>query len=384
VKYTLVVRQAAAVEAGLVGKVSFADLGFLDYLRGWFFSQNSKLQVVEGRKFVWLHYERAVEELPLLFNPKAKLTSRKNQLAAMISRLRTVGMVETIRAKRRLFFRLTDLALRLTQRYERPSPTAGKSPPNGTPPRDETVTPGQDRTVTSFRDEYLPTHIDETGTKESERKETPPSSPCEGEAESILAFWNSFPELQKAITLPRIRARKIRRRLADPFWREHWREGIQRAAASAFLTGNGPHDWRATFDWFLGGDSLVKIIEGTYDNRTQQSVKLQERWEIERDLASVGEQLEKHPRSSWPGNVPLPAEVRAGYDNLLARLKALEAELAGAPRVTRQPGDEKEWWTCPLVDLSERIRVEKHLGNQQVAARLAEIYGARCDASRRW
>jgi hypothetical protein len=58
------------------------------------------------------------------------------------------------------------------------------------------------------------------------------------------------------------RARKIRKRLADAFWREHWREGIERIAKSDFAKSGGQHGWRATLDWFLGGDSLAKILEG--------------------------------------------------------------------------------------------------------------------------
>lgn len=321
-KYTLVVNQAGVVDADLLGKVGVEDLCLLHYLRGWFNFDGAKIQVVGDLKFVWLHAERTIEELPLIFNPKAKLTSRKNQLSAMIGKLHEVGLVETKKFGRRLFFRLTDMGVRLTQGSKATAKTAAKSASSATPPRDETVTPGHDRSVTSFRDEYLPTHIDETGTKESERKETPPSSPCEGEAESILAFWNSFPELQKAITLTRNRARKIRKRLADPYWREHWREGIQRAAASPFLTGNGSHGWRATFDWFLGGDSLVKIIEGTYDRPASK----RELWQVQKDLKVVDEQIEQDPLEHWPGNVPIPPEMRVEYDRLWDRRKVLETE----------------------------------------------------------
>ena len=201
--------------------------------------------------------------------------------------------METHKVGRRLFFRFTDLAVRLTQRSERTAPTVTKPVSTVTPPHDETVTPGQDRTVTSIRDEYLPANIDETGTRESGRKETPPVSPSEGEAGSAPSFsnpkahfsklerirefqikgvfelWNSLSQLTRAATITPNRVRQLRKLLDDPFWRTHCCEGIQRAAASPFLTGNGSQGWRATFDWFLRGDSLLKIIEGAYDNRTQ-------------------------------------------------------------------------------------------------------------------
>lgn len=106
--------------------------------------------------------------------------------------------------------------------------------------------------------------------KESEGKETPPLSPCEGEPESILSFWNGFPELPPAQTITPNRARKIRKRLADSWWRAHWREGIQRLAKSDFTKGGGQSGSRDTLGWFLNADSLAKILEGTYDNRPQR------------------------------------------------------------------------------------------------------------------
>jgi hypothetical protein len=61
-KFTFIVNQSAVVEAGLLGKVTGDDLCLLHYLRGWFNFGRAKIQVVEGRKFVWLHYERAIED----------------------------------------------------------------------------------------------------------------------------------------------------------------------------------------------------------------------------------------------------------------------------------------------------------------------------------
>jgi hypothetical protein len=119
-KFTFVVSQAGVVDAGLVGKVRVQDLCLLHYLHGWFDFDGAKIEVVHARKFVWLHSEHAIEELPLLFNPQAKLTSRKNQLSAMTENLRETDLVETTRIRRRLFFRLTDKAAGLSKRHERP------------------------------------------------------------------------------------------------------------------------------------------------------------------------------------------------------------------------------------------------------------------------
>jgi hypothetical protein len=316
------------------------DLCLLHYLHGWFNFDGAKIQVVEGRKFVWLHAENAIEELPLLFKPQAKLTSRKNQLSGVIEKLRAAGLVETTRIGRRLFFRLTDLAVRVTQRHECPSPTATKPAHIVTPSHDETITSGQDRTVTSSRDEYLPTIIDETGTKESERKGTPPLSPSEAEGQSILDFWNSFPELLPARTITPNRARNIRKRLADPFWREHWREGIQRLAASDFAKGGGSIGWRATLDWFLGGDSLAKVLEGQYDNRPPPELKRLPS-DLKAQIKALDELIAEHPANhgydGYNGDATL--REREELRELQRRRKELVRELADVPPTSHKPGD---------------------------------------------
>jgi hypothetical protein len=330
-KFAFFVNQAAAVKAGLLGKVNVEDLCLLYYLRGWFFWPTSKHEFIQGRKFVWLRYKRAVEEIPFLFNPQAKITSRKNQLSAMIEKLREAELVKTRKIGRRLFFHLTDKALEITKRRQRQEQAdTNKAAANATLTHDETVTPGQDRTVTSIHDEYLPTIIDETGTEETERKETPPLSPCEGEAESILALWNSFTQLSPAKTITANRARQIRKRLADSFWRDHWREGIQRAAASAFLTGNGSHGWRATFDWFLGGDSLAKILEGQYENRPQPDHKPLVS-DVKAQIKAVDELIVSHPANDDSAYYEPDAthEQRVDLRKLWRRRKELVRQLAG-------------------------------------------------------
>lgn len=63
------------------------------------------------------------------------------------------------------------------------------------------------------------------------------------------------------------RLRKLRRRLADDFFRANWKAGIERIARSPFCTGQGNRGWRANLDWFLRADTLTKIVEGAYDQR---------------------------------------------------------------------------------------------------------------------
>lgn len=82
-KFTFVINQAGVVRCGLLGRVDVPALCVLEYIGGWFFCRKARRVVVDGREFVWLRYEHAVEELPLLFNPQATVETRKNQLSRL-------------------------------------------------------------------------------------------------------------------------------------------------------------------------------------------------------------------------------------------------------------------------------------------------------------
>ena len=331
-KYTFVLSQSGVVAARLIGRINVEHLCLLDYLHGWFFSGHAKREWVEGRKFVWLHYERAVEELPLLFNPRAKIASQKNKLCSKVERLRKVGLVETIKVGRRLFFRLTESGVSLTSPRQRTAQNATTAVPTVTPPADKIVTPCQDGIVTPSHDDARAPNMTETSTKESQIKESPPLSPSEGDAERLVACWNSFSKLPAVNVQTPGRARKLRRRLADTFWRDHWREGIERVASSAFLTGGGPSGWRATLDWFLRADSLANILEGAYDGRPRSlrqespaSLVFQRKTRLE-TLSKLIEEHPAHPNSNWSGP-PTPAEQEE-YRTFVNEAAKLQGELA--------------------------------------------------------
>jgi hypothetical protein len=72
----------------------------------------------------------------------------------------------------------------------------------------------------------------------------------------------------------------MRRRMIAERWREDkerrsiewWTNYWKRVVASDFLAGRTPPspnhvNWRANFDWFVKPGNLVKVLEGTYDNR---------------------------------------------------------------------------------------------------------------------
>lgn len=258
-KYTFLINQAGVVRCGLLGRVDLPALCVLDYLSGWFFLDKAKRAVVDGREYVWLKYEHAVEELPLLLNPHATLRTRKNHLSRLVQSLRDAGLIESVKVGRDLYLRPSDLAAALTSSRER---TVTKSAPIITPSHDDTVTPSRGETITANYDDSGSTIIDETTIKEPDT----PVAPLQGEADALLTCWNSFPQLPKIQRFTQRRLKALRQRLADDFFRANWRAGIERVARSPFCTGQGDRGWRANLDWFLRPDTLTKIVEGAYDH----------------------------------------------------------------------------------------------------------------------
>lgn len=93
-------------------------------------------------------------------------------------------------------------------------------------------------------------------------------------AEQIRRAWNKVSALPSCRAMTETRMKSLRQRLKDPWWREHWEEGIRRVGESPFCTGQAParrgqSPWRADIDWFLQPESLTKIIEGKYDDQSR-------------------------------------------------------------------------------------------------------------------
>jgi hypothetical protein len=106
--------------------------------------------------------------------------------------------------------------------------------------------------------------------------EKPSSKPVAFE-KGLLTLWNSQLGFQQCRTISSGRMTALRARLREPWWRDHWEEGIKVASRSAFLTGRKASGdrtpFRANMDWFLRPDTLTKIIEGNYtddDNNTER------------------------------------------------------------------------------------------------------------------
>lgn len=103
----------------------------------------------------------------------------------------------------------------------------------------------------------------------------------------LLNVWNGTMVLPKIVST-RGREDKIREAMHDEFFRNNWREGIKKVAASRFCRGHnrrgaGQRPWIATVDWFLQPHVLPRVLEGQYDDKapsiTEEDKKfLTEEW----------------------------------------------------------------------------------------------------------
>lgn len=82
----------------------------------------------------------------------------------------------------------------------------------------------------------------------------------------LAAAWNAtvLPKVQN-LSIDRLNAAKAR--LRDPFFVANYQEAIRRISVSSFCLGSGPNSWIASFDWLLRPGTVVKVMEGKYDNR---------------------------------------------------------------------------------------------------------------------
>lgn len=72
--------------------------------------------------------------------------------------------------------------------------------------------------------------------------------------------------------------RKSIRALLKAFTEEEIREGFEKAEASDFCKGANGHGWKADFDFLINQNNMTKVLEGKYDNRSQEELSIAERW----------------------------------------------------------------------------------------------------------
>lgn len=110
---------------------------------------------------------------------------------------------------------------------------------------------------------------DKKGTrKEGEGAIAPPAVLVATLPEEVAA-WNSKANLRKVQAMSTGRTKALKARRSDPYFAANWRTAIDRVAASSFCNGENDRGWKADFDFFIRPDTVVKVMEGKYDNRVQ-------------------------------------------------------------------------------------------------------------------
>lgn len=87
------------------------------------------------------------------------------------------------------------------------------------------------------------------------------------------SIFDVFNEIAESVGWPKVQAetkkreRMVASRLRDCGGFENWREAMQRAADSDFLSGRSTGSTPASFDWLNNASNFTKLMEGNYDNR---------------------------------------------------------------------------------------------------------------------
>lgn len=97
----------------------------------------------------------------------------------------------------------------------------------------------------------------------------------------FMEVWNGVMVLPKIVSM-KGREFRLHRLMLDNFWRDNWREGIKKIAASRFCRGHnrqgtGQTAWRATVDWFMQEHVLPRILEGVYDDKGKPEILPEDR-----------------------------------------------------------------------------------------------------------
>ncbi|MDD1607534.1 MAG: hypothetical protein LUQ18_03360, partial [Methylococcaceae bacterium] len=76
-KYTILINQAAVVEAGLHKSTDLVDWAILEYIHSW----QTNPEATRINDFVWINYKHFIEEMPLVgLNTKSGVSNRLKKL----------------------------------------------------------------------------------------------------------------------------------------------------------------------------------------------------------------------------------------------------------------------------------------------------------------
>jgi hypothetical protein len=100
----------------------------------------------------------------------------------------------------------------------------------------------------------------------SERSSETDSAEPKSAPANYIAEQYGFAFGQK-VRITNKRKAAIRERWKDPWWRENWRDALEKGSQSEFLMGRSDSTWKINFEFFLKPDTVTKIMEGVYDGQ---------------------------------------------------------------------------------------------------------------------
>lgn len=112
--------------------------------------------------------------------------------------------------------------------------------------------------------------IDECSTKEKKVKEKKEE---EKKIEEVKNYFNEKSnKMSKIMKLTAQREKHLKARI-----KEHDIDGIMlaidKATSSDFLNGENQTGWKASFDWIMNPNNIVKILEGNFDNKATETTE---------------------------------------------------------------------------------------------------------------
>lgn len=83
----------------------------------------------------------------------------------------------------------------------------------------------------------------------------------------IRLFHETCPSFPQVRSVSESRKKAIKARL-NKYSLDDLRTVFEKAEASDFLKGNNRNNWSANFDWLIKDSNIPKVLEGNYDNRS--------------------------------------------------------------------------------------------------------------------
>ena len=89
----------------------------------------------------------------------------------------------------------------------------------------------------------------------------PPLSPSDFQAK-----WNATRGVKQCKAMNDARKTSLQARVKEDGWADNLDAALAKVATSDFLSGTNDRGWVADVEWFLRPGSLLKVLEGNYDN----------------------------------------------------------------------------------------------------------------------